>query len=60
MKCEKCGREADYAIIAELSWFVVKDGHTLFIKGLSPAKQKRALCLDCFGSCSEVFKKEDA
>lgn len=59
MKCEKCGRETDFAIIAKLGWYVMEDGKTLFIKGLSPASSKRMLCMDCFGRCAEVFKKED-
>lgn len=60
MKCEKCGRETDHVIIAALSWFVMEDGHTLFIEGFSPARRKRALCFDCFGRCAEAFKKEGA
>ena len=60
MTCEKCGRETDYAIIAELAWYVMKDGHTLLIDGVSPARKRRALCPDCFGRCADVFKKEDA
>ena len=58
MKREKCGREADYAVIAELSWCLMKDGHTLFIEGASPARKKRTLCLDCFGRCAEAFKED--
>ena len=59
MKCEKCGRETDYAVIAELTWYVMEDGKTLFIKGLSPARRKRMLCMDCFGRFAEVFKEEE-
>lgn len=59
MKCEKCGCETDFAIIAALEWYVVNDGKTLFMRGLSPASRKRMLCLDCFRRCAEVFKKED-
>lgn len=60
MKCEKCGRETDYAVIAKLAWFVMKDERTtLLIEGLSPARRMRTLCLDCFGRCAEVFKKEE-
>ena len=59
MKCENCGRETDFVIIATLGWYVMDDGKTLFMKGLSPASRKRMLCLDCFGRCAKVFKKED-
>lgn len=59
MKCAKCGCEADYAVLAELTWCVMKDGKTLFIEGASPARKKRMLCLDCFSHCAEAFKKED-
>ena len=60
MKCEKCGCETDLAVIAALKWYVMQDGKTLFIKGVSPAGRKRMLCLDCFERCAEVFKEEDA
>ena len=59
MKCAKCGRETDCAVIAELTWCVMKDERTLLIEGVSPARRKRVLCLDCFERCGEVFKKED-
>lgn len=59
MKCEKCGCETDFVVIAKLEWFVREDGKTLFIKGVSPAGRKRMLCIDCFGRCAEVFKKEE-
>lgn len=59
MKCEKCGCETDFIVIAELTWCVMKDGHTLFIEGVSPARKKRMLCVDCFERCAEVFKNEE-
>ena len=59
MKCAKCGCETDFVVIAKLEWFVVEDGKTLFIEGVSPARKKRVLCLDCFSRCADVFKKED-
>ena len=59
MKCAKCGCETDCAVLAELTWCVMKDGKTVFIKGASPARRKRMLCLDCFSRCAEVFKKEE-
>ena len=59
MKCDKCGCEADYYVIAELAWRLIKDGQTLLIEGASPARKKRTLCLDCFERCAEVFKKEE-
>ena len=59
MKCAKCGCETDCAVIAELTWFVMRDERTLFIEGVSPARKQRVLCLDCFERCGEVFKKED-
>lgn len=58
MKCEKCGCEADYYVIAEMSWYLMKDGQTLLIEGVSPARKKRTLCLDCFGRCAEVFAND--
>lgn len=58
MKCEKCGRETDFVVIAKLEWFVKDDWKTLFIEGLSPAMRKRALCVGCFDRCAEIFKKE--
>lgn len=60
MKCAKCGCETDYAIFAALGWYVIEDGKILLIEGLSPARRERVLCVDCFGRCAEVFKKEDA
>lgn len=61
MKCEKCGCETDCVVIAQLTWFVMRDECALFIEGISPARRMmRTLCLDCFGRCAEVFKKEDA
>lgn len=59
MKCAKCGCETDFAVIAELRWCAMKDGRTLLIEGVTPARMKRVLCLDCFERCGEVFKKED-
>ena len=59
MKCEKCGCETDCVVIAQLTWFVMRDEHALLIEGLSPARRMRTLCLDCFGSCAEAFKKEE-
>ena len=59
MKCEKCGCETDFAVLAELRWCVMKDGHALLLDKVSPAMRKRGLCVDCFERCAEVFKKED-
>ena len=59
MKCAKCGRETDYAIIANLTWCAIKDGKMLLLEGVSPARRKRVLCVDCFERCAKAFMKED-